>query len=774
MKWSHVLRTRQLRHTCVAGVLSLCLLPVLPLGCGASRASTDRSSARAAYLDPSMPVVSRVADLLSRMTLEEKAGQMALISVSRLWGDCRGQPGPLDDACLQTVLIDHHVGSILSGGGESPSPNTPGNWAQTTNRIQRYSIEHSRLHIPILYGADAVHGHNNVLGATIFPHNLGMAASWDPGLVQQEEQSTAKAVRATGVHWTFAPVADIARDARWGRYYETFGEDPVLASSMVAAAVAGFQGHRLSSGVAATLKHFIGYSQPQNGHDRTGAQLSLRSIRETFVPSFQSGVDSGVAAVMANSGSVNGVPVHASRFLLSDLLRGQMHFTGPVVSDWQDIQSLYDRYHVAADYQDAIRMSVMAGVDMSMVPYDAAQFTGDLVTLVRSGAVPQSRIDQAVGRILSLKMELGLFDRPYVNVASADRAVVGADRRLARRAADETITLLKNKGPILPLSPQLHSILVTGPGAASVADQMGGWTVGWQGVPAGVHPPGVTVLDGIKREVSSSTRVVYVSPQAPAQRVQQAARRADVAVVVVGERPYAEGQGDSESLDLPANQRRLIQTVAGAGRPTVLVLMAGRPLTIGASIAACRAFLMAWLPGTEGGSAVADVLFGRVDPGARLPVSWPRTVGSEPVTYDRDPSTAGSPQHEYDPLYPFGYGLSFTQFHTANLQVTSPGSRSGSIAVKVNVSNTGPRAGDDVVEAYVHPQTSSTLAPVERLVGFRRVTLESGETKSVSLQIPTSRLAIIPGDVLGYEPAMVQPGSYAVQVGSETATFGVP
>jgi beta-glucosidase len=722
------------------------------------------SSGSPKYLDSHLPVADRVSDLLPRMTLEEKVGQMALISVSRLWGNCQGAPGALNQDCLRQVLGDDHVGAILSGGGEAPQPNGPREWAQMTNAIQGYAVSHSTLHIPVLYGTDAVHGDNNVLGATIFPHNIGMAATWDPRLAEDVAARTSRAVRATGVHWTYSPVADIARDLRWGRYYETFGEDPYLASRFVAAEVQGYQGTGFSTGVAATVKHFIGYSEPMNGHDRMFAELPLRYLRQAYYPSFQAGVGRGVATVMADSGSVNGVPVHASAELLTDVLRRQMGFKGFVTSDWQDVDALYTRYHVASSESNAISLAVGAGVDMVMVPYDATGFTRDLRDSVMSGTVSEARIDQAVRRILTLKFQLGLFDHAYVDASKADATVLGADHGLALKAVEESTVLLKNEGHILPLA-RRPTILVTGRSAASVADQMGGWTIGWQGLSGSEKPPAVTVVDAIRHAMAGQGQVLY-APGSNGARAAEMAKRASEVIVVVGEKPYAEGLGDTQTAALSADDERLLNAVLGTRIPVVVVVLAGRPLMMTDVVRRARAVLMAWLPGTEAGAGISNILFGRYNPAGRLPVSWPRSIGQAPMFYTYLPGTNVRGDHEYDPLFPFGYGLSYTSYSYGTLRVQSPAHPNSSIQVSVVVRNTGHTGGDEVVQIYASAQQSPVLTPAKWLIGFERVHLRAGESRVVTLEIPTARLAIIPGDVLGTAPAVVMPGRYTIQVGN--------
>jgi beta-glucosidase len=726
------------------------------------------------YLNASAPMDRRVDDLLHRMTLEEKVGQMVQIRVGKLRGDCDSTAGPLREDCMQTVLADDKVGSILSGGGDFPVPdNTPQAWAEMTNAIQKYALDHARLKIPVLYGADGVHGDNNLITATLFPQQIGVGATWDPGLANQLGGSTSKAMRATGVFWDFAPVSDVARDTRWGRYYETFSEDPVLAGTMAAADVRGLQSSpdATTAGLTATAKHFAGYSQPANGHDRVPAQLPVRYLQDEFLPSFQAQFDAGVGTVMADSGAVNGVPVHASKFMLTTELRQRMGFTGVVVSDWQDVRALVDSYHVAADYPAAVAMAVNAGVDMAMEPSEAGEYTQDLIQDVHKGLVSQQRIDEAVRRVLTLKFRLGLFEKPYVNAGAANGIVDGADRDLARRAATESTVLLKNDRNALPLPKSLGKVVVTGDAADSPSEQFGGWTVNWQGLTSdsGPTPPVVTVLQGV-REAVGADHVVSAPDQASAVA---AAKGADAVVAVLGEKPGAEGLNDNENPALTADQQALVGALkAATGKPVIVVLETGRPLVLG-TVAGADALLEGWLPGTEGGHAIADVLFGAANPSGRLPVSWPKTVGDEPMSYGQLPGTNSGTSSRYDPQFPFGYGLSYTSFATSAPTVPSQVDANGRLTVQVTVRNTGPVAGTDVVPVYVHQPVSPVLVPDRRLAGFARVDLAPGEQRTVEISFPVSQLAVTVGDVDATGPRQVERGGYQVVVGDASAPFTV-
>lgn len=731
------------------------------------------AQSRPPYLDPSLPAQARAADLLSRMTLEEKVGQMTQVNATRLMGSGEWDRGPINERWLETAFGEFAVGSVLSGGGAAPVPNTPEGWASFTNALQRANLERSRLKIPLVYGTDAVHGHNNVAGATIFPHNLGLAASFDPRLAEALAASTARAMRATGVRWNFAPVADLGRDPRWGRFYETFGEDPLLASSLVAASVRGLQGPSLSRGVAATVKHFLGYGQAPGGTDRADALIPARALRELHLPPFAAGLAAGAATIMANSGSVNGMPVHASRALLTGLLRDELGFRGVTVSDWEDILKLQTQHRVAASFPDAVERAINAGVDVYMVPNDVGGFSRALVALVRAGRVPLARVDEAVGRVLRLKFELGLFESPFVDASRADALVLNADRDFARRAAARSMTLLKNAG-VLPVPRSVRSVLLTGPGADSVRDQMGGWTIGWQGVPDGPErPPATTVLAGLRAALPAGARLRYL-PGTDLDAVRAAARAADLTVVVASEGPYAEGQGDSRTIALAADQQRLIQAVGAAGNRTVVVLLAGRPLVLDdATLEASDALLMAYLPGTAGGTAVADVLFGAINPAGRLPFSWPRSVGQLPIPYDRPPAPPGPDPQRDRPLFEFGFGLSYSRFEYGTPTVTPELAPDDAATLEVPVRNAGPAAGDEVVLVFASRDTSRLLRPARQLVAFERLTLRPGESRTVRLPVPIARLAVVPGDVLGDASAAVEPGEYTLSVGGRTARLVV-
>ncbi|HEY9472920.1 MAG TPA: glycoside hydrolase family 3 N-terminal domain-containing protein [Mycobacteriales bacterium] len=752
------------------------------------------------YLDRNAPISSRVEDLLRRMTLAEKIGQMDQIVVGALRdttspadGNCRdsgGNTDQLQENCLDTVLIKNFTGSILAGGTDNPVGNTGADWAEWYNTIQHYAVDHSRLHIPVIFGVDAVHGFGHPFQAPLFPQSIGIGATWDPAMAEAGGSVTSRALTATGWTWDFAPVQDLYRDNRWGRAYETWAEEPALSAAMGASFVRGLQG----SGdgplrAAATVKHFAGYSQSINGHDRAEAQLPVRYLQDVFLPSYAGAINADAATVMVDSGSLNNIPATASHFLLTTELRDRMGFRGVVISDFGDVPALASSYHVAADLPGAIAKAVNAGVDVSMTPSDYVGWNAGLAQDVRQGLVTVGRIDQSVRRILRLKFELGLFDHPFVDASRADTAVT-AGRDAVLQATRESMTLLRNENNLLPL-PSGAKLVVTGPSADSMTNQLGGWSVSWQGVFGAGHvccvgppdqiPPGTTVLRGLQ---GADPRVTFAPDRASAVA---AAGSADAVVVVVGEKAYAEGLGDNPSPALPADQQKLVAALEATGKPVIVVVIAGRPLALGPAKEA-QGLLMAYQGSTEAGTAVADVLFGRVNPSGRLPVSWPSEadtpgsdfcgtcaspLGDQPKFFDQLPDTASGQGHSYNPLYPFGFGLSYTTFQTSGLSATGSVSRHGTVDVTVTVTNTGSRAGTEVVPVYVHQPVSDVIVPPKRLVGFARVTLDPGQSKVVRVPFPVSALAVTPGDLDGTARPKVEAGAYQVQVGNMTAGFTV-
>ncbi|MET0863389.1 MAG: glycoside hydrolase family 3 N-terminal domain-containing protein [Nakamurella sp.] len=771
----------------------------------------DNAAQSSAWLDAGRPVPDRVEALLRKMTLPEKVGQMDQQLASTLSDTdgtlCRQEanfPLPNPD-CLQKVLIENNTGSILAGGTTTPADttgqggvgNTGLDWANQYNAIQGYAVANSRLHIPLLFGIDAVHGFGHPWEAPLFPHSIGIGATWNPAMARTSGIITAQATRATGWNWVFAPVQDLARDNRWGRTYETWAEQPALASVLGAANVKGLQAKakpRNSLQVAATVKHFAGYSQSINGHDRNEALLPLSYLQSTILPAYAGGLDAGALTVMANSGSINAVPATASHYLLTDILRGQMGFDGVVISDYQDVPALQTACHVAADLPEAIAKAVNAGVDMSMQVFDAGAWQTAALQAVQSGLISQARIDEAVRRILTLKFKLGLFEQPCIRQyntpcldTSGANAAVTAGRAEALEATQQSITLLRNENNVLPL-PADSKVVVTGPSADSMTNQLGGWSVSWQGVygaghvccmgPANQIPPGSTVRTGV---LAANSNAVFAPDQESALAQAQGA---SAYVVAVGEKAYAEGLGDNPAPALPADQQALINALEATGVPVIVVVLAGRPVGLG-SAASADGILMAYQGSTEAGEAVADVLFGEVNPSAKLPISWPSDaaavgrdfegtapspLGDQPKFFDQLPGTGSGPGHAYNPAYPFGFGLSYTTFAHTALSVTASVSAKGSAQAKLIATNTGTVDGTDIIPLYVSQPVSDVAVPPQRLVGFTRVELKAGESKPVVVRFPLTALGVSAGDIDASGPPTVQKGNYVLQLNKNTLT----
>jgi beta-glucosidase len=744
----------------------------------------------------------RVEALLRRLTLEEKVGLMTQVDISvvtRVRGSATRRQ-ELDSAKLEEIVVRRNVGSLLNVAGVAL---TAEHWAELTSTIQRFAARR-RVPLPVLYGIDAVHGHQYMRGATIFPHNIGMAATWNPALVRHANVVTTYETRASGITWNFSPVLDLGRQPLWSRFYETFGEDPYLASVMGVAAIDGSQQDprpaiaALLAGesaamlgpppplperqgdfgpvfVAATGKHFLGYSLPRTGKDRTTAWIPERQLREYFLPPFRAAVNAGVRAIMVNSGDVNGVPVHASRELVTDLLRNELGFRGVVVSDWEDIVRLHTIHRVARTRLAAVRMAIDAGIDVSMVPYSTS-FADDVLALVHAGEITEARIDQSVRRILQLEADLGLFDdaAPWPGALMNVNAPPLAS--ISRRAADESITLLENRGGILPLKKGMR-VFVTGPGATSVPAMHGGWTYTWQGADSAMYPGTARSLLDALRSTFGADRVTHVRGATFTDLVDvgaavAAARSADVAIVALAEAPQAEKPGDIDDLTLSPAQLRLAKAIEGAGIPVVLVLFEGRPRIVRDVVDSARAVVLAYLPGPFGGEAVARVLAGEVNPAGRLPFSYPRFTGAI-EHYDRSVSadaTADSSTGGYRPEWEFGHGLSYTTFAYDSLRVTRDrvGMRD-TVVVSVTVANTGAREGMEVVQLYTRQLYASVTPPVRRLRAFEKIVLTPGAKRLVTFRVPARDLAFVGRDNrLGIEP-----GEFEIHVGGRMVRFTV-
>jgi beta-glucosidase len=728
-------------------------------------------------------VEQKVDSLMREMTLEEKVGQMTQLTLSTVSKEAH-QDNPaairdheLDPEKLRTVVVEHHVGSILNVAGQAFSVE---HWAEVMRQVQRTATEETRLGIPILYGIDAVHGANYTREAVLFPQNQGLAATWNPALAQETAAITARDVRASGIPWNFAPVLDIGREPRWPRLYETLGEDTHLATVMGLGLLRGYQGTDVSdpARVAGTLKHFIGYSAPENGLDRTPAQIPEIELREQHLKPFRAAIEAGAKSIMINSGEVNGVPAHASSYLLQDVLRDDLGFEGVAVSDWLDVKKLVNVHHVAETEREATKMAVMAGMDMSMVPTDLS-FYDHLLSLVRDGEVPESRINEAVRRILRLKVETGLFQAPLRGLERADQVGSPRDRRVSLQAARESVTLLRNRSAtndasLLPLSEE-QDVLVTGPTAHSMQSLHNGWSYTWQGGGAAqkMFPDERPTLMEAIRENVGEERTTYVpgatltDPERMDAAV-AAAREADVAVVALGEGAYAETPGNLNHMALPRAQRTLLRRVADTGTPVVLVLIQGRPRLLKETADLPDAVLSAYNPGPEGGQALMEVLYGDVNPSGHLPYTYPRSsVGLR--TYDRTYSENQDRQggmSGFDPLFAFGAGLSYTHFAYSDLTVrqdsvpTADLRRGGTVEVAVTVTNAGERKGKDVVQLYLRDLVASVTPSVKELVRFAKVDLAPGESTRLSFALAADDFSLVGRDGV----PVVEPGAFRLQV----------
>jgi len=745
------------------------------------------------YLDSDQPTEARVEALLERMTLKEKIGQMA------------------GTIFLNFEKAEEHIKNFCLGAGAPLMfANNPKDLANFTNAIQKFALEKTRLGIPLLLYLDAVHGHAFVKGATVFPHNLALAATWDPNLVTKIASITAKEARATGICQTFSPVCDIAREPRWGRTYETFGEIPYLCSVMSAAKVKGYQGDRWvkidHEHVIATAKHFPAYSRPERGEDASPVDISDYTFRTVHLPPFQAAIKAGVWAVMPCYNEINGKPVHGSKEYLTDLLRKELGFKGIVVSDAGGIDMLHEYHRTAETYEEAVRQGVEAGIDIAI--FSGSKYTSALLKIVENGEVSERKIDEAVRRILEVKFRLGLFENPYVDPEKASKLLGCKEHReLALLAAHKSMTLLKNEGNLLPLRKDVKTLLVTGPNADNVENQLGGWT---NTLPP--LPPAVSILEGIKHKVSPKTEVLYtrgsrIREPENIEEAKELAEKSDVAIVVLGEPAYIhefwtlkdiislfqqeealpkkekmealqktfltrlEQFPSRTMLDLPQAQLDLVKAVCETGTPTVVVLITGRPLTIRWIAENVPAILMAYLPGAEGGNAVADVLFGDYNPGGKLPISIARSIGQLPVLHDYKPYPFVE-RHPpaYVPLFECGFGLSYTKFEYSNLKV-SPRKvgPSGRVEVSVTVKNVGDRAGREVVQLYINDVYSSRVTPSKVLKGFRGVTLKPGESREVTFVLMMEDLGVLQDN----GELVTEPGAFEVIVSNLKETFEV-
>ncbi|POY36649.1 beta-glucosidase [Solitalea longa] len=721
------------------------------------------------------PMIEKQVDqLVSKMTLEEKVGQMTQISVEALLKTTNGvvnEPHIIDPEKLATCIKKYKVGSILNIGGDAQ---TRENWQQLIRAIQKMALE-ERLKIPVLYGIDAIRGNNYTLNTVLFPQQIAQAASFNTSMIKKVSEISAYETRASFIPWTFSPVLDLGRQPVWPRIWETFGEDPFLAAELGKATVEGFQGDNQVTDkyhVAACLKHYMGYSMPLSGHDRTPAWIPERELREYFLPQFATAVKNGAKTVMVNSGEINGVPVHANKHILTEILKGELQFSGFAVSDWQDIQYLYQRHHVAKDNKEAVMIAINAGIDMSMVPTDYT-FCEDLIALAKEGKVPMSRIDDAVKRILKVKYEVDLFNNPTGNAADYPEVNSLAHNKVNYDAASECITLLKNTNGILPLAVG-KKILVCGPAANSMRVLNGGWSRNWQGTNSNeTEKDKNTILEAIQKtfgaaNVDYSEGATFTEATTISESVAKA-EKSDVIVLCIGENSYTETPGNIGDLNISAPQIELAKALAATGKPIVFVLTEGRPRVISAIEPLSAAVLHTYLLGNEGGNVVADVLAGKINPSGKLPYTYPRTANSLHNYYHKHTETLKFDEWAgFNPQWEFGYGLSYTSFAYSNLKLSTDQLADNSkITVTVDVANTGKIAGKEAALLFVSDKVASITPEVKRLRAFDKVELQPGQSKTITFTIDKEQLSFINNDL----KRVTEPGDFSLSIGGLTADF---
>ncbi|MDD3308702.1 MAG: glycoside hydrolase family 3 N-terminal domain-containing protein [Dysgonamonadaceae bacterium] len=760
---------------------SLLLLVVLGLvACNGSKNNASKNN-----LDAT--IEKRIDSVMSKMTLEEKVGQMAQFTVDVIgkggnlyYSD---EPFEIDQAMLDTVIGKYKVGSILNTSNNRAR--TTEVWEKTVKTIQDKAIEVTG--IPVIYGIDAIHGATYTADATFFPQEIGMAATFNTDLMENGSRISAYETRSSNIPWVFSPTMDLGRDARWSRQWESFGEDAYLNAQMAVASVKGFQGADRNAvgnnNVAACLKHYLGYGVPVSGKDRTPAVISESDLREKFFEPFRAAVvQGGALSVMVNSGIINGVSTHTDHRLITEWLKDDLNFDGVVVTDWADVQNLLSRDHVGADYREVVKIAINAGVDMVMEPYNLA-FCPTLLGLVNDGEISMERINDAVRRVLRLKFRLGLFDRPYWSRNDYPDFASKEHEAAAKTAADESITLLKNDNKILPFK-QNPRILVTGPNANSMRTLDGGWSYSWQGEKVEEFAVKYnTIFEALQKKFGEKNvryepgvtykmdGAYYEENEPQIQKAVVAAAGVDYIVLCVGENSYCETPGNLDELTLSKNQKELAMALQKTGKPVILVLNEGRPRLIREIELGSRAIIQTYLPGNFGADALADILAGDVNPSGRLPYTYPKYEQSL-IAYDHKPSQniEGKMEGAYDygaetaVQYPFGFGLSYTTFEYSNLSVDKSTFASGDeMKVTVDVKNTGEMIGKEAVMLFSSDLVAALTPDVRRLRAFQKIELKPGESKTVTLNLLADDLAYV--NELG--KWFLEKGDFKLQVGNQ-------
>lgn len=715
----------------------------------------------------------KVAALMQKMSVEDKVGQMTQITLSMLMTDNK-----LNIEELKNAIINKRVGSILNVNG---TPFTVEQWHELLTTMQDIATKETELQIPILYGIDAIHGTTYTIGSTLFPHNIGMGATRNPALVKQAAKITALETRASGIRWNFDPALGIARQPLWARYEEMFGEATALSTIMGAEAIKGYEEDGIGNltAVASCMKHYLGYSVPLSGKDRTPAYIPETQLREIFLPPFAAAVEAGTSTVMINSGEINGIPVHGSEFYLTKILREELGFEGLAVTDWEDIIRLHVRHKIASTPKEAVKIAVNAGIDMSMVPVDYS-FFDYLVELVNEGEVPMSRIDEAVYRILKLKFDLGLFDNAYPEPEAVANFGKPEYKEVALNAALESITLLKNDNNTLPLS-EGGKVLLMGPAANNKGSLHGSWSYTWQGQDETQYPETtLTLLQALEAKIgkgnviSNATNDFEEPANTDVAFLKKNAAQAGVLVLAIGEKSYAESPGGIHDLNLEDNQIELVQAAYATGKPVVLLLAEGRPRVISKIVDGADAIVNLYRPASRGAEATWQIVYGEVNPSGVLPFSYPRYSG-DVVLYDRKhseeitelvPDSYGG--GGYNPQWEFGYGLSYTTFEFGDIQLDKSTYTQGeAIEISVEVSNTGDRAGKVAVDLYLSDLFASVTPSYEKLKNFRKISLDAGESQIVSFTLQPEDLSFI--DAEGN--TKIEAGEFSVRIGDKKSNF---
>ena len=720
----------------------------------------------------------KVSELLSKMSVEEKIGQMTQITVTNF--EQKGNPGVIDAEKLKDGIQTYHIGSILN----VPNPGAPtvAKWKEVMTTISNEANK-TRLKIPVLYGIDAIHGASYTAGATLFPQQIGLAATFNPNLVKRGAEISAYETRASSIPWVFSPDLDFPRNPAWSRIWESFGEDPYLSSRMAVALVDGFENNSFGSKyqVASCMKHYLGYGSTTTGKDRTPSIIPERILRQYDLTIYEAAIKAGAKSVMVSSGEINGTPVHASKHLLTDILKNELGFSGVVVTDWKDIIYLYTRHKVAETNRDAVRIAVMAGIDMSMVPEDFSFYT-DLLDLVNKGEVPMSRIDDAVSRILRMKYELNLFENSVAN--AKDYPKFGSPEHIqeAYNTAAESITLLKNKDAVLPLN-KSEKILVTGPTSNSMKYLNGGWSYTWQGENSDVYAADkFTILEAFQNKLGKEN-VLYTSgadfakeDDAEIEKAVALAKQASKIVLCLGEKNYTETPGDISNLFMSDSQIKLALALAKLNKPIVLVLNEGRPRLISDFEDKMNAVVQCYLPGNEGARALVDVLYGDVNPSGRLPYNYPRYPNSL-EKYNRkytesisegEQNNDAKYEKSYYPQFEFGTGLSYTTFTYSNLKIDKTEiNDADEINVSVEVTNSGTKAGKETVLLYLTDNFASITPEVKTLKRFEKISLEPKETKTVSFVLKQKDLQFVNNDLKWIS----EKGTFTIQVSNLNKDF---